>query len=221
MDIAVKNALQKSLTQYAKVAEIDAKPLLDRLLESFDSNLSFMEKLDGMDAAIDDFSDFEEIREFVFDLLLTNFFSEDVKKLEEDYLESQEWADIEVQTLDRGTEMLNMLLYLQECADEEIEPDLEDFLKEFLLVEEDEFQDEHRIYEPVLANQILADSSYEEISKAARKVDPESELFELFYALISYFYVPEPEPDDFSEFIEMAPNPALDGALYTVLINYK
>src|SRR5690606_41557779 len=83
-------------------------------------------------------------------MLIINFIAEDVQKLEEDYLESEEWEQIEEDTLDRGTELLNVFLYLKECADDEIEADLDDYLKEFLLVEEDEFQDEHRIYEKVI-----------------------------------------------------------------------
>lgn len=221
MDVSVKNALQKSLEQYAKVSEIKAGEISDRLVTIFESDSNFMAKVNELDAAFDDFSDFEEMREVVFDLLLTNFFSDDVKRLDEDYLESEEWSEIEVQTLDRGTEMLNMLLYLQECVDEDIEPELEDFLKEFLLVEEDEFQDEHRIYEPLLANQILVESSYEEIAKVAKQVDSESEIYELFYALVSYFYVPEPTDEDFGDFVKIAPNPALDSAIYSILVNYK
>ncbi len=58
----------------------------------------------------------EPLREVFFDLLLINFFSADVKKLEDDYLESAEWEQIEEKTLDRGTELLNLLLYLNECA---------------------------------------------------------------------------------------------------------
>src|SRR6201999_586870 len=107
-----------------------------------------------------------------------NFFSADVKKLEEDYLDSAEWEEIEQQTLDRGTELLNLLLYLNECRDEEIEPDLDDYLKEFLLVDEDEFQDEHRIYEPVIENQILMESPVSEIAKDAGKLPQDSELKE-------------------------------------------
>ena len=45
------------------------------------------------------------LREIFFDLLLINFFSADVKKLEEDYLDTPEWEEIEEQTLDRGTEV--------------------------------------------------------------------------------------------------------------------
>jgi len=65
--------------------------------------------------------------------------------LEEDYLDSPEWEDIEEETLDRGTELLNLLLYLNECEEEDIVPELDDYLKEFLLVYEDEFQDEYTI----------------------------------------------------------------------------
>ena len=44
--------------------------------------------------------------------LLINFLNEDIRKLEEDYLDSPEWEKIEESTIDRGTELLNLLLYL-------------------------------------------------------------------------------------------------------------
>src|SRR6185437_4620874 len=115
------------------------------------------------------------------------FFSADVKKLEEDYLDSPEWEAIEEQTLDRGTELLNLLLYLNECEDEDIEPELEDYLKEFLLVDEDEFQDEHRIYEPVIVNQILMESPIAEIGRVAKMLPADSEIKEIFYSMMCFF----------------------------------
>src|SRR5258708_20859260 len=120
-------------------------------------------------------------------MLMINFFSADVKKLEDDYLETQEWEEIEEQTLERGTELLNLLLYLNECEDEDIEPELEDYLKEFLLVDEDEFQDEHRIYEPVIENQILMEIPLAEISPVAIALPEDSEIQEIFDPMMSFF----------------------------------
>src|SRR5690606_40187841 len=85
---------------------------------------------------------------------------------------------IEEETIDRGSEMLNILLYLRECADDDIEPSLEDFLKEFLLVEEDEFQDEYRIYEKLIANQILIESDFAAAAQVAKTLTEEEELLD-------------------------------------------
>ena len=220
MDQRVQKALNISLEQFARAEHISPTDFFLKLENIFNSEEDFIEKVNMLDAAFDDNAAFDALREVYFDLLLINFFAEDVKKLEDDYLESSEWEKIEEDTLDRGTELLNVLLYLRECEDEEIEPELEDYLKEFLLVEEDEFQDEHRIYEDVIANQILTESSYEEIAAAARKLDEESELRELFYPVMSFFYEQKPAPEDLVEFERSSDDKAFDIAVYALLTNY-
>ncbi|MFD2146577.1 hypothetical protein [Mucilaginibacter antarcticus] len=162
----------------------------------------------------------EVLREVFFDLLMINFFSADVKKLEEDYLDSKEWEQIEEDTLDRGTELLNLLLYLNECEDEDIEPELEDYLKEFLLVDEDEFQDEYRIYEPVIANQILIESSTIEIAKAAGKLPEDSELKEIFYPMMCFFQNTTPTDSDKVEIAASAVDKEFDMAVLAILTSF-
>src|SRR6185312_8807031 len=168
----------------------------------------------------DDHPQLEVLREVFFDMLMVNFFSADVKKLEEDYLDSPEWESIEEETLDRGTELLNLLLYLNECADEDIEPDLEDYLKEFLLVDEDEFQDEHRIYEPVIENQILIESPVSEISKVARKLPDDSELKEIFYPMMCFFQNIEPSQPEKDEIAKNALDKGFDMAVIGILESF-
>ena len=180
MDNKIKNALEASVANYARLENIDGSDFLNTLSAAFEGDNAFMEKVSAVDSAFDDHQKFEELREYSFDLLMINFFAEDVQKLEADYLESVEWEAIEEETIDRGSELLNILLYLKECADDEIEPSLDDFLKEFLLVEEDEFQDEYAIYEKVIANQILVESSYQEIANVATTLDEEDEIADLF-----------------------------------------
>jgi hypothetical protein len=187
----------------------------------FDLEIPFMDKVTEMDAVFDDHQRFEELREVSFDLLMINFFAEDVQKLEEDYLESEEWEEIEEATIDRGTELLNVFLYLQECDDAEVQPSLDDYLKEFLLVEEDEFQDEYRIYERVIANQILVESDYSEIAKVAKNVRADEELYELFYPLLAFFYELDPTDQQLVEYESHASNKALEKALYELIVNFN
>ena len=162
----------------------------------------------------------ESLRELFFDLLLINFFSEDVKKLDDDYLETKEWERIEEETLDRGTELLNTLLYLNECADEDIEPGLDDYLKEFLLVDEDEFQDEHRIYEPVIINQILIESPVAEISRVAKTLKDDAEIKEIFYPLMCFFQNTSPTVNDKTEIAKNAIDPGFDMAVIGILESF-
>jgi hypothetical protein len=156
-----------------------------------------------------------------FDLLMINFFSADVKKLEEDYLDTPEWEAIEEDTLDRGTELLNLLLYLNECEDEDIEPGLEDYLKEFLLVDEDEFQDEYRIYEPVIAHQVLMESPVNEIHKVAVKLPEDSELKELFYPIMCFFQNTDPSDEVKNSIADNAVDKEFDMAVLEILISFR
>lgn len=213
--------MQAALAQFSKVNGQEGHGITDSLLGVFEGESGFMDKVAAMDAVFDEYPHFESLRELFFDLLMINFFNEDVAKLEEDYLESQEWEDIEEQTIDRGTELLNLLLYLKECEDEDIDPELGDFLREFLLVDEDEFQDEHRIYEEVIANQILVDSSLEEVQRVARKLPEDSELKELFYPMMAFFREQHPEEQEFDEFVKISANADFDSAVYSLLLSYN
>jgi len=187
IDPKIEAAADAALAAFSRYNSSNAEQLSRRFKDVFASDEDFLSKVDLLDAVFDENPKLEALREVFFDLLLINFFSADVKKLEEDYLETQEWEDIEEQTLDRGTELLNLMLYLNECEDEDIEPELEDYLKEFLLVDEDEFQDEYRIYEPVIENQILIESPVNEISRVARALPEDSEIKEIFYPMMCFF----------------------------------
>ncbi|PPL00324.1 hypothetical protein [Parapedobacter indicus] len=221
MDIYIARALEACIQSYSSIEQIDGNGLLRQLAEIFAGDAAYLDKVSLMDQAFDDQPRFEELREIAFDLLLLNFFAADVEKLEGDYLESEEWESIENQTIDRGTELLNVLLYLRECADEQLEPQLDDYLKEFLLVDEDEFQDEHRIYEPVIAHQILTDSSYGEIAKIAQKISADQELAELFYPIMGFFYEQRPTAEELKTYLRHSANPGFEGAVYQLLVAYN
>lgn len=217
----INQAITAALTQFASIGKADCKPLLKALTEVFDLENPYLEKVAALDQTFDDYPAFEPLRELFFDLLLINFFNEDVRKLEEDYLDSPEWERIEEKTLDRGTELLNLLLYLQECHDESIEPELTDFLREFLLVDEDEFQDEYRIYEEVIANQILVESDLKEVARVSAEIPDNSELKELFYSMIGFFRDTNPSDEEFKAFVQHSANPDFDSAVYSLLISYN
>ncbi len=221
MNTSIKETMLSALGQFASVNNQDHEAFSQVLVDVFSSEKAYLDKVASLDAAFDDHSLFESLRELFFDLLLINFFNEDVSKLEEHYLDSPEWEEIEEKTIDRGTEILNLLLYLQECQDEEIEPELSDFLREFLLVDEDEFQDEHRIYEEVIANQILVESSLKEVARVSSTLPEDSELKELFYPMIGFFRDPDPADEDFNEFIKYSENPDFDSAVYALLISFN
>jgi hypothetical protein len=220
-DPKVKTAAEAALAAFSNYNSFDAKPFAGVFGDVFASDKDFLSKVALLDEVFDDCPQLEALREVFFDLLLINFFSADIKKLEEDYLDSPEWEDIEEETLDRGTELLNLLLYLNECRDEDIEPELDDYLKEFLLVDEDEFQDEYRIYEPVIENQILIESPVSEISKVAEKLPEDSELKELFYPMMCFFQNTSPSPEEKKIIADSAIEKDFDMAVLEILVSFK
>jgi hypothetical protein len=221
MDIKVKNALENLFNTFSALENVSGQKELAKMIAIFSDEKDFMSKLEAMDRVFDDSPALDAIREVTFDLLLINFFAEDTKKLDADYLDSPAWEQIEEETLDRGTELLNLLLYLNECGDEEIEPSLDDFLKEFLLVDEDEFQDEHRIYEDIIANQILMESNLEEIARVSKTLPQDSEIRDIFYPLMAYFYDTEPTLEAIKEFKNLSEDPAFDAAILSMILNFK
>lgn len=221
MDSKVEGALIASLNKFAATVGKDSADLQKNLVDVFNKDLGFLEKVELFDAAFDEHPAFDELREVFFDLLMINFFSSDMKKLEEDYLETEEWENIEEETIDRGTELLNLLMYINECHDEQIKPELGDFLKEFLLVEEDEFQDEFMIYEDLISNQQLAESSIEDICHQADKIDLGEEMEELFVPFMAFFYEPRGTEAAVKDLGQFSSNAAFDVAVYTLITNFN
>lgn len=220
IDPKIHAAIRAALNAFTKYNPVEATAEA-RFDEVFSSSEDFLGKVDLLDAVFDDMPQLDPLREVFFDMLMINFFAEDVKKLEDDYLETPEWEAIEEDTLERGTELLNLLLYLNECRDENIEPSLDDYLKEFLLVDEDEFQDEYKIYEPVIANQILLESPVAEISRVAATLPEDSELKEIFYPMMVFFQDVQSGEQSPEEFKASAVDPAFDSAVYAILATFK
>jgi len=221
MNSSVEKALIAALDQFATANNIDSIAIEERLVEVFGKDMNFLEKVAEFDEVFDEQPKFDELREVFFDLLMINFFTSDVNKLEEDYLESREWENIEEETIDRGTELLNLLLYINECHDEQIKPGLEDFLKEFLLVEEDEFQDEFHIYEDLIGNQQLAESSVEDICSNANMLELSEEMEELFVPFMTFFLQPTTNEETQKELIKFSNNKSFDVAVYTLITTFN
>ncbi|KEQ29388.1 hypothetical protein [Pedobacter antarcticus] len=217
MDNKVNRALVASLDKFASLSGQDSSTVKQSLIEVFSKEQGFLEKVEAFDAVFDEHPSFEELREVFFDLLMINFFASDMKRLEEDYLETEEWANIEEETIDRGTELLNLLLYINECHDEQIKPELGDFLREFLLVEEDEFQDEFHIYEDLISNQQLAESSIEDICAHKGMIDLGEEMEELFIPFMSFFNQPKANDQAYEDLSNFSTNKEFDTAVYELI----
>lgn len=126
-----------------------------------------------------------EISEPLFDLLMVYHLS--VEEHDEDYFDSNEWNQIESKTLERGSEFLNLLLYISEANENEVEVSLEDFLNEFLLVEEDEFQDEFIIYESFIANPDIVDAELDDIIFVKNQITKDTGISAFFVPFTLFF----------------------------------
>lgn len=151
-----------------------------RVEEVLQSSQSFEQKIKELDKAIEQYPTFQSLSEVLFDLLLVRFLYMEASLLDPDYLESEEWNDMEEKYIDRGTEMLNLFLYLQECKDESIDPDIDDFLQEFLLVEDDSFADEQVMYEPFIENADLVQAEMDEVINAGNALPDDHPVKEIF-----------------------------------------
>ncbi|MEI6882143.1 MAG: hypothetical protein WCK82_12545, partial [Bacteroidota bacterium] len=127
------------------------------------------------------------LQEVTFDLLMVRYLSTDTEDLNEEYFESDEWNHIEDQTLDRGTELLNILIYIKEANDVEAEITIDDFLEEFLLVEDENFSEEQEIYALLIDNKEIIEMDVTEWIEVVKNADDEDPLKEYLLPLFSLF----------------------------------
>jgi hypothetical protein len=151
----------------------------------FNEETEFINRSTQLDSWTEQHPDQAELADILFDLLMVQFLSAELH--DEEYFDSPEWNEIENKTLDKGSEMLNLFLYLSEAKETEVEITMEDFLNEFLLVGEDEFQDEYRIYESLIVNEDLLDADLAGIRSIQKSVKEETGLQAYFVSLVLFF----------------------------------
>lgn len=177
--------LQSLFSAYCQGKQIP-QPDISKLELLLKNDSPFRDKWKALDEWFEQNASFEELEPYVFDLLVATFVNLEYVEIPDEYFESEEWQEIEEDMSDRGSEWLNLLVYLQDCSMNELEPELDDFLYSFLLVEEDEFQDEHEIYEPLIMLEEVIEQEPEAIVEACRKSDA-GELGPLLPAMLLYF----------------------------------
>ena len=209
------NASDKELQK-----DFDHKAFYEKCVELFNGEPNFIQKLEALDELVDDYPEIASIREYLVDLLFIHFFNEDVQRLEADYLDSPEWERIEDETIDRGTELLNLHLYINECKEEDEQAELSHFLKEFLLVDEDEFQDEYKIYESVIANQILVEAQQSEIAKVYEGLSENDDIKDVFYPLMTFFSNIVFEQENYEEYLKFSKHKNYDAAVLAGIYSY-
>ncbi len=194
----IKNALHAMIRCFVDgSSEVNAEEgqlLLADMVALLGHAGEFKAKLAEMDKSMEAHPNFEPLYDYLFDLLMLSFIASDSAQMDENYLDSEEWLKIEDETSDRGSEMLNMYIYLTEAATQEIDIDLMDFLNEFLLADDELYQDDFFVYEEILKNEEIAEADIAEILSAAEKVETD-ELREIYVPLLAFFDVHDTEED--------------------------
>ncbi|MEM0996180.1 MAG: hypothetical protein AAGN35_03835 [Bacteroidota bacterium] len=138
------------------------------------------------DAIVDQFPDLEDLREYLMDLCALRIIEVGSEQEGEEFLEGKNWEQVEAKMEARGTELLNLLIYLRDCRENEIEPTLVDFLQEFLMVSDEDFQEELAIYEDLIRHQDLVDGSLKQLIQTGNNLrDPEMQ--EIFTPTMLFF----------------------------------
>ncbi len=211
--MAVLASLKSLLSNYNSEKAAAAEKEITSIIADYDENFLVRAKL--IENWVASNASFEPLADVLFDLLLVHFLS--AESHIEDYFDSPEWEHIEQKTLDMGSEMLNLFLYIGEANENEVEIGLEDFLTEFLLVEEDEFQNEYRIYESLIVNQDLMDADLSSIRNLKDSVKEDTGLKEYFVPIVLFFQYLE---DDTQEETLSQGLDAFETSIYHSLISF-
>jgi hypothetical protein len=160
---------------------------IDSFKQIAGSTLHFKSKVSELDKWFDSTHIDNNLREYIFDLMLVFHFEQQQEF--DNYLDSPDWQDVEDFSVERGSELLNILLYLTEASDEQVDINIDDFLYEFLLIDDDEFQDEHKIYEDLIDNADLTECGIDEIIQVFPD-SSDSDLGEMLRPLLLFFSDP-------------------------------
>jgi len=211
MNAAIIGAYYQHLNASAPVG------LIEKINELLLSDDPFKKKVDILDSILEEHKIPEDIGELMFDVVLYNFFSEDSQRLGESFFESKEWEKMEDSIIERGTELLNILLYLQECKDSAIHYSIDDYLDEYLMTEEDMDQEEHEVYEAVIKNrETIAEGDLNTMVEISNS-NPDSALGDQLLPFLLYFEMQSGINKKFELIEKNGSNPGFQGAFLAAL----
>jgi len=103
--------------------------------------------------------------DFLFDLLILHSFSaEDAGVVGDD----RAWDAFEDACMGKGTDLLQMVHYLDECLEDSVQPEMEDFIESFVVSPDLEDQDNLLAYEEVLESRDLVEAPLQEMIQECR-----------------------------------------------------
>ena len=108
----VQDSMQALLETYARLK--GANNIMPKMLEIFNNkHIDFLSRVKRLDEIMAEEPAYEPLSEIIFDLLMVQFLAAEPHK--ETYFDSPEWQHIEDETISRGTELLNLLLYISDA----------------------------------------------------------------------------------------------------------
>lgn len=214
--IMISNALLNAY--YSSINQETPVNIKEKLGALYVSDEPFLKKIKQLDQLIEEFKLKEDAGELVFDVLLYNFFSEDSQRLGESFFDSKEWEQIEGSIMDRGTEMMNLMLYLSECNDSNIESSLDDYLDEYLTGEEDFDTEEFEVYEAIIKNrEAIVEGDLKTIVEIANK-NSNSMLFDQLLPIMVFFETQSEVDEKFETIRLYGSNPSFQNPFLAVLL---
>lgn len=153
-----------------------------------DVNLEFDAKLKQSDALSEKLDDAAFVKELSFDWLMAAFLADEEK--DEDFLESEAFEQMELRYEMRGTEFMNLLVYLEECNENEVLPSYQDFVHEFLITDDEDVQDDIALYEDFLGLEEILEAPFEAFLPRLVTLSEQSALGSFLPVLASYFKNP-------------------------------
>jgi len=121
--------------------------------------------------------------DFLFDLLILHSFSaEDEGEVGDD----RAWDAFEDACMGKGTDLLQMVHYLDECIEDSVQPEMEDFIESFVVSPDLEDQDNLLAYEEVLESRDLVEAPLQEMIQECRLLAVESAVEPIFTGLFCF-----------------------------------
>jgi hypothetical protein len=216
MDEPLQNPAQ--ISDLPPVLPEEAKTDFYSLFSKEKADIDLLEKAD---AVVDKWPELEDLREYLSDLCVLRIIVESGEREDDEFLESAEWDAIVDQTGERGTELLNLLVYLRDCLENQADPSLTDFLYEFLMVDDEDFQDELSIYEDFIRNQEMAEKgSLKQLIQTGNGLET-TDMQEIFTPVMLFFKDRELKPGKVMlNLLNESQVPELHAALYLLLTGF-
>ncbi|MCS7078253.1 MAG: hypothetical protein NZ455_16190 [Bacteroidia bacterium] len=183
--------LENDLFDAQKIEKWDKeiKTAYQELKTILDTNEHIAQKVTQMDKVCEKYTFLHNLKEYLVDIGLVHFFTLSSVYDREDYFETSEWLRIEDELSDRGTELLNWLLYIEEAKSARAEISLQSYIEDFLLIgdEMNEDQENLKIYEPLINAQKYLDYTPLDLFLLYERIPEAHVLKNIAFPMMCYF----------------------------------